>query len=712
MKKFHSFCKYITHFFYCKVRKKVIMGKLVFKLGILLCFLTIIIGIIFQNNNEQNKSSIKMQYEINAYPLKLPKDGVEKQPEIMFTTLMTSAKKYSVSVINRVENLTVEKKNNIPNLAVDIIELNYFIDPSNRPIFLNNFISPNASVGYQETLFNTNVISKIKDINTIDRSDIIEGTFFLEGSEENVYNTLVDISQVYKDKLNLSIENKELYDAGSKTPIDPVPYLYVQPLIGLACLFLLGCLIIYFLLIGRESQLLQMHGFTATKIAWDYLLKDITFTAGGVLGIFFIFSLLNTTYLISNHLLFKLLLGCVFFCLLILLAFKLFLNSLHASILNYKNYDKDFFYVIYAIKILFLVAVIANLSPLSELFKETTSFSLTAIRKNATKNEDYGVFFPLLVGKNHSDIISNTSPFFETVSQDTLSIVRDRSIIVDTSSYEQSDSLFDKVIRIDTNYLKKYPIFYEDNKTKITIDDEENQTIFLATPNLKSKISEIKSYYKKTYNRAIEIKLISNNTKIQKYNGQNQELAGSFLIEVLTKKSALPTLVTGLAGTDPLKIDLKGEDAAKVYSSLEASLKEALLSDNLITLIKLADLDKAVLMRQVGSFLVHLFQTLFSLCLTFFLIIQSAIAYFNQKKKQIIINRIHGYSLIQAYKGFFFLLGVQSIVFSLLSVLAYPNAGSATLITCILLFIFELITSILTLMKIEMNNQLHTIQGG
>lgn len=685
------------------------MSKFILKIGIISCLLVIIIGILFNDNNEKNRERINTQHKIEAFPVKLPTAGLEKNPEATFEILRSSAKKHSVSLINRVTNLTVEKNGSDPNLATDVVEISYFVDFENRPTLVKKFNQSTIN-GKSEKLFNSNVLSIIKNIATINSSDIVEGNFFLEGSEENIDRTLTDIQERYTSELNVTVAKKELYDAFSDLSVDLIPYLGIESLLGLASLFLIGCLVIYFLLIGRDSQILRMHGYTVFQISWTYLLNYINTLTVGILGIFVILNYFNDSYLISTTVFVQILVGIFILNSFIILAMKFFLTMLQSNTLNYKTYDKDFFYAIYIIKILFLVSVITNLSPLSELLRETASYSLSTLKKTDPTAEDYGIFFPLLIGRNQSDISFKSAQFFDNLSLNTQALVKDKSFIIDSSSYEQSDSLYEKVIRIDRNYLKKNPIF-DPKEKQLSIEEQADRLTFLVSKHLESKIPAIKTYYQKFHATDLKTILISDRTKLTIYNGENKKLSGPFLIEVVSPKTS-PPLVKGLGGADPLKLDLKQQEPKTLYTRLKPSLDEKHLSDNLITIIKLSDVNKVILLRQVGEFSIYLFQTFFSLCLAFFLIIESATAYFNQKKKLITIRRIHGYSALLAYKGFFSLLLIQSILFCLLFTLAYPSIAVGTIITCGILFIIEFATSLFTLLKIEKTNKLHVIQGG
>ncbi|MFD1901584.1 DUF1430 domain-containing protein [Enterococcus termitis] len=150
-----------------------------------------------------------------------------------------------------------------------------------------------------------------------------------------------------------------------------------------------------------------------------------------------------------------------------------------------------------------------------------------------------------------------------------------------------------------------------------------------------------------------------------------------------------------------MKITLGNRSPESMYKQLKNSIDTEYLDDNLVNIVKLSDVNKVILLRQLGTFYIYLFQTLFSLSLTIFIIMQCAIAYYNQKKKIITILRMHGYSFFQTYKNFFLLLLIQNTLFTLLFMATYPERLIGALVTCLLLALVEFVTSIIVIVTFD-----------
>ncbi|MFD1901583.1 hypothetical protein GQR36_19045 [Enterococcus termitis] len=124
-----------------------------------------------------------------------------------------------------------------------------------------------------------------------------------------------------------------------------------------------------------------------------------------------------------------------------------------------------------------MFTVITSLSPLAELLKDSWRYASSVSQQKVPENAKVGIFYPLLIGKDNKDITYNTNVFFENLSRSADRIVGDRGFIIDISSYEQTDSFFDKVIKVDNSYLKKHIKVDYQNK-KIKTETKDGETLF------------------------------------------------------------------------------------------------------------------------------------------------------------------------------------------------------------------------------------------
>ncbi|MFD1901582.1 hypothetical protein GQR36_19040 [Enterococcus termitis] len=318
------------------------MKRLILKIGLLFCFFTMVFGLIIEHNNNENIKHVDSQYNIDGYKIKLPESAVEKNPELAFSILQKSANKNDTSFINRVTEYTVKREQGEIDLASDIIKVTYFIDDNAKTSFLSKF-NPKVIKGETEHLFNSNVFTEINKIKKVTRSDIVTGDYFLQGTDTQIQEMVLDNISAYKDQMGLTIVAEELIDDSMTLPIELIPTLDIQALLVLGALFFLCCLVIYSLLITRDIQILRMNGYSVLEIAWHYLLRDINSWMLATLLFLLLAKVIFPTFLMNIQLLIMLILLTALLNLIIFIMLK-FISHLSAkNALNYKNYDKDFF---------------------------------------------------------------------------------------------------------------------------------------------------------------------------------------------------------------------------------------------------------------------------------------------------------------------------------------------------------------------------------
>lgn len=318
------------------------MGRLILKIGLLFCFFTMVLGLIIGNNNNENIKHVDSQYNIDGYKIKLPESAVEKNPELAFNILLTSANKNKTSFINRVTEYTVKRDQGEIDLASDIIKVTYFIDDNAKTSFLSKF-NPKVIKGKTEHLFNSNVFTEINKIKNVTRSDIVNGDYFIQGTDTQIQEMVLDSISTFKNQMGLTIVAEELIDDSMTLPIELIPTLDIQALLMLGVLFFLCCLVIYSLLVTRDIQILRMNGYSVLEIAWHYLLRDINAWMLATLLCLLLAKVIFSTFLLNSQLLSMLILLTAILNLIIFILLKSisFLSAKNA--LNYKNYDKDFF---------------------------------------------------------------------------------------------------------------------------------------------------------------------------------------------------------------------------------------------------------------------------------------------------------------------------------------------------------------------------------
>lgn len=347
-------------------------------------------------------------------------------------------------------------------------------------------------VPYSNTSFRVTSIEesiKIKDF---------EGEFFLMTREKEAYERFISL---FTDRFNQAFhtdyatnifedfENSYSYSVISSTDV----YNYrVYLTIGLILLFLL--LPSFFLLMNKEISLLLNNGFSLHQVLWCLLGKKkiiITFIIAGIIG-GFIFMYYKEQFLYLFQMYVFLFSGIYGISLISLLLVEKI-----ASLREAFNYIQ---YILFIFGLLFsLLLTVANV----ELATIVFSSSQLAVSHEPPKeiaDEDYYVFYPVTIGKNHVDFIYSNR-FASAADQELYETLnKNGSILVNVSDYlNEENEQFGRGIKINLNYLKKFPLIDVSGRL-IQITEEETHPVILIPEryrhtDLKNDLAQITEYY-------------------------------------------------------------------------------------------------------------------------------------------------------------------------------------------------------------------------
>lgn len=352
--------------------------------------------------------------------------------------------------------------------------------------------SSHEKVPYSNTSFRVTSIEesiKIKDF---------EGEFFLMTREKEAYERVISL---FTDRFNQAFhtdyatnifedfENSYSYSVISNTDV----YNYrVYLTIGLILLFLL--LSSFFLLMNKEISLLLNNDFSLHQVLWCLLGKKkiiITFIIAGIIG-GFIFMYYKEQFLYLFQMYVFLFSGIYGISLISLLLVEKI-----ASLREAFNYIQ---YILFTFGLLFsLLLTVANV----ELATIVFSSSQLAVSHEPPKEiagEDYHVFYPVTIGKNHVDFIYSNR-FASAADQELYETLnKNGSILVNVSDYlNEENEQFGRGIKINLNYLKKFPLIDVSGRL-IQITEKETHPVILIPEryrhtDLKNDLAQITEYY-------------------------------------------------------------------------------------------------------------------------------------------------------------------------------------------------------------------------
>lgn len=377
----------------------------------------------------------------------------------------------------------------------------------------------------------------------------------------------------YATNIFEDFENSYSYSVISSTDV----YNYrVYLTIGLILLFLL--LSSFFLLMNKEISLLLNNGFSLHQVLWCLLGKKkiiITFIIAGIIG-GFIFMYYKEQFLYLFQMYVFLFSGIYGISLISLLLVEKIVSLREAF--NYIQYILFTFWLLFS-----LLLTVANV----ELATIVFSSSQLAVSHEPPKEiagEDYHVFYPVTIGKNHVDFIYSNR-FASAADQELYETLnKNGSILVNVSDYlNEENEQFGRGIKINPNYLKKFPLA-DDHGNLIQVTEEEAHPVILIPERyrhtgLKNNLEKITEYYQEISEKEPKFLFIKNNQPIYTFIPSISWIEHYPLVEVLTLKNSTYWERNILSGEiyPPLKIKIGSLSKEMLFELIE----ESQLRDNL-----------------------------------------------------------------------------------------------------------------------------------
>ncbi|HFM8973745.1 TPA: DUF1430 domain-containing protein [Enterococcus faecium] len=537
--------------------------------------------------------------------------------------------------------------------------------------------SSHEKVPYSNTSFRVTSIEesiKIKDF---------EGEFFLMTREKEAYERFISL---FTDRFNQAFhtdyatnifedfENSYSYSVISNTDV----YNYrVYLTIGLILLFLL--LSSFFLLMNKEISLLLNNDFSLHQVLWCLLGKKkiiITFIIAGIIG-GFIFMYYKEQFLY-------------------LFQMYVFLFS-----------------GIYGISLISLLLTVANV----ELATIVFSSSQLAVSHEPPKEiagEDYHVFYPVTIGKNHVDFIYSNR-FASAADQELYETLnKNGSILVNVSDYlNEENEQFGRGIKINLNYLKKFPLIDVSGRL-IQITEKETHPVILIPEryrhtDLKNDLAQITEYYQEISEKEPKFLFIKNNQPIYTFIPSIPWIEHYPVVEILTLKNSMYLERNILSGEiyPPLKIKIGSLSKERLFELIE----ESQLRDNLQLSFPYTQTEEIAVKVLSRSFhyLIQIFLLTF---FSFFLLSYVMLCiYFVYNCRKIAIFRSSGYSLFETYKDFFMMnlikWGTTSVIFLFLI-----EREPKYLFNIFFFSFIDFILSVVFILSTEKKSQLLLMNGG
>lgn len=308
---------------------------------------------------------------------------------------------------------------------------------------------------------------------------------------------------------------------------------------------------------------------------------------------------------------------------------------------------------------------------------------------------DYAVFYPLAVGNDRDALATGSNDMSIAIARDLYpTLDKAGALYVDTINYVPNAPTQPvppwptRPIRVNTNYLKKYPVLDEFGKP-IMVDDSEQSWVVAVPSQFKSREAEFKAYLQEQRTGGVDVQgavqaygkmlgqpappqfthqavriiwtapgqeVFSFNTLVNPNSGN---MINDPVIEIMTPQNSLPVdRLNAIPGAlnPPLKVRVNGNPEA-VFRSVAPQLKELKLDDNLqhlVTGYEAMDTENA----KVRSAMTWL-AAFAGAALVVMLLLNATMVFIasDRQRKRLAVRRLHGMGFVRSYRELLILLG-------------------------------------------------------
>ncbi|BCY09099.1 hypothetical protein [Actinoplanes sp. L3-i22] len=312
---------------------------------------------------------------------------------------------------------------------------------------------------------------------------------------------------------------------------------------------------------------------------------------------------------------------------------------------------------------------------------------------------DYAVFYPLAVGNDRDNLASGSDELSIAIARDLYpALDKAGALYVDAINYvpdapkQPVPPWPTRPIRVNTNYLKKYPILDESGKP-ISIDDSEQSWVVAVPIQFKSREAEFKAYLQEQRtggervqgavqaygkmlgepapaqfaHQSVRIVWMAPGQEVFSFNSLVNPDGGNMIedpvIEIMTPANSLfVDRLNAIPGAlnPPLKVLVNGDPQA-VFRDVTPQLKELKLDDNLQHLVsgyEAVNTENAKVRSAINWLAVFAGAALVVMLLLNATMVLIAS---DRQRKRITVRRLHGMGVVRSYRELFTFLGVAAL---------------------------------------------------
>ncbi|WEG73487.1 DUF1430 domain-containing protein [Vagococcus intermedius] len=631
-----------------------------FKSSLLLLLLSLLFGIvIFQlEHYSLNKINHFFRYTDNYSPIKIP---------VKVTNTNENEK-----VITIIDNVSKEKK--LVNLY-KVVNQGYSIKEGFNFTFLPKqeitLYIPNTNKKMTDTPPLSNALLSIETSDNLKSKNEFEWQLFIKTTDKtrykdaveslkNLYNREFNVSYTYQDFADF--DKSQSYDLGIDTDL-----YNISTYLKIGIVFFTVMLSFWIFSVNSKIHILRQNGYSIVAIINNLI--------GGKSAIFIftsiglVTSLLGTIsirYCIDVTIIIGLLLSFHYSWLIIMVYVVEKLNRRKKDSQN-KIEKFGINLLPTTIKLIFLMMLVITNIDLASIIDQASDLTLNKEVSRQVTEDNYHVFFPIVVGKNQIDFLYDQYYGEEEEGHIYRYLNQKGSLLVNIEGYSfKENEIFAREIQLNPNYLKKFTILDEHNQRVLIEEDQKNRILLIQEKFKKNDaaLNKIKEYYFKElpqYDKKLTtIIYIKDKQPIYSFVPNHPWIDDYPILNILTIKNS-DSWERNIFNGDkypPLKI----KTDKKLISDLNVILDKYNMTDNLPSFIPYHKSDITLIKRLSGSLASLLTSSLLTIFTFSIVCLLTTVSFFQYHNKKFYLLRLHGYSFFKTYELVFLLVAFELII--------------------------------------------------
>ncbi|WP_285119103.1 DUF1430 domain-containing protein [Lactococcus petauri] len=629
------------------------MKKRILKFNLAILLLSILFGMfIFQvEQYSRDKVTDFFRYTDSYSPVKKPKKITNK--------------KENDSAIDIIEKIS--KQEGLFTLY-KVVDQGYFIEEGINFKFLPKeeitLYTPNTHQKSAYTPPLSKSVLTIDSIESLKNKNEFEWQVFIKTEDEkrykdtveqikNAYNKAFDENYTYKDFADF--EKSESYELSSGRDI-----YNISSYLKIGIIFFTMMLSFWIFSVHKKIHILRQNGYSIVASINNFIGKGyatcifasialLTYLLGTISRIYCVNFIINIGLLLS--------LSYVWLMLLVYVVEKLGRRKKES-----KNKGEKLFINVLptAIKLIFLMMLVATHLDLARIMYQTSSITFNSKVPKKISEDNYHVFYPVVVGKNQLEFDHDKDSRAEEEEEIYRYLNQNGSLLVSIQHYNTKENeVFGREIQLNPNYLKKFEILDENNQ-RVLIEESEEKRILLIPERFKGSedLKKIEKYYFKELlqfeEKLTEIIYIKDKQPIYSFVPNKPWIDDYPILDILTLKNSDSWERNIFSGAmyPPIKIKTAGKASEKLNGLLEKNK----LTDNLPSFVPYEKSEITLIKSLSGSLSSLLISSLLTVFVFSIVCLLTTAYFFQYHNKKFYLLRLNGYSFFETYASVFLLL--------------------------------------------------------